>query len=103
MLSVHNTDEHSRFLRGALNAGENRRIVRHLLVAWRGSRQPVPDVRTFAAADYGKAFSDLGFRLADHAREIVRERQGLPLLIERLRDLPPPAWRDLLGSDPSFL
>ena len=102
MLSVHNSDDQSRFLRGDLSAGENRRIVRHLLVAWRGSRRPVPGVRTSAAADYGEAFSGLGSRLSNHTREIARERQGLPLLIERLRDLPPTARRGLLGSDPSF-
>jgi tetratricopeptide (TPR) repeat protein len=102
MLSVHNPDDPSRFLRGELNAGENRRIVRHLLVARRGSRQPVPDARTFAEADYGQAFSGLGSRLSDHTREMARERQALPLLIERQRDLPPSARRDLLGSDPSF-
>jgi tetratricopeptide (TPR) repeat protein len=101
MLSVHNPDEHSRFLRGELNAGENRRVVRHLLIARRGSRQPLPGAHP-AAADYGQAFGGLGFRLADHTREIARERRGLPLLIERLRDLPPSARRDLLGSDPSF-
>jgi tetratricopeptide (TPR) repeat protein len=101
MLSVHNSDEHSRFLRGELNAGENRRVVRHLLVARRGSQQPLPGACS-AAADYGQAFSGLGSRLVDHTREIARERQRLPLSIERLRDLPPAARRDLLGSDPSF-
>jgi tetratricopeptide (TPR) repeat protein len=98
MLSVHNSDERSRFLRGELSSGENRRIVRDLLVARRGSRQRVPD----AAADYGQAFSSLGSRLSDQTREIARERRGLPRLIERLRDLPPAARRELLGSDPSF-
>jgi len=102
MLSVHNSDEHSRFLRGELSTGENRRIVRDLLVARRGSRQPAADARTFAATDYGQAFSGLGSRLSDHTREMARERQGLPRLIERQRDLPPAARRDLLGSDPSF-
>ena len=103
MLPVHNSDEHSRFLRGELSTGENRRIVRDLLVVRRGSRQPAPGARTAAAAaDYGQAFSGLGSHLSDHTREIARERRGLPRLIERLRDLPPSARRDLLGSDPSF-
>lgn len=111
MLSVHNSDEHSRFLQGELNAGESRRIVRHLLVAWRGSRQPVLDARKLAVADYDdpsndpsydQAFNGLGCRLSDHTREVARERQRLPLLIERLRGLPPAARRGLLTSDPSF-
>ncbi|MEO6191634.1 MAG: hypothetical protein ABIS20_01375 [Thermoanaerobaculia bacterium] len=97
---MHNSDEHSRFLRGELNTGENRRVVRHLL-ARRGSRQP-PSGACSAAADYSQAFGGLVSHLADHTRTLARERQRLPGLIELLRDLPPSAWHDLLGSDPSF-
>lgn len=92
MVSVH-TKQYSRFLRGELSAGENRRIVRHLLAA---------GPRSSTASDYGQAFSGLGSGLAAHARAVARERQRLPLLIQRLRDLPPDEGRALLRSDPEF-
>lgn len=111
MISVHVPD-YARFLRGELSAGENRRIVRHLLAAWRvcrdgigqlwgGGRPPSAGPRT-STLDYDRAFSGLGAGLAGHIQEVAGERQRLPLLIERLRDLPPDERRALLDSDPAF-
>src|SRR3954451_5757816 len=99
-------DEYSRFLRGELDGGGNRRIVRHLLAAWRICRTELGQLwegaRTFAARDYDPAFSGPTPRLGDRSWRVARERQLLPSLHSRLQKLPAEDQRILVRSDPSF-
>src|SRR5947208_6802792 len=89
----HDPDEYARRLRGAPNGDERRGIVRHLLTVRRTRGEAAVVERRAgerpAAPDYGPAFRRLSFRLADHMAEMARQRQRLPALLERLRELPP--------------
>ncbi|MFL6233856.1 MAG: hypothetical protein ACJ76N_12035 [Thermoanaerobaculia bacterium] len=98
-------DEYAWLLRGAFSGEERRGIVRDLLTA-RGGRGKDGGRRRQesrpAAPDYGPAFHGLSFRLADAMAEMARQRQQLPALLERLRELSPDDRRIVLRSDPAF-
>jgi tetratricopeptide (TPR) repeat protein len=96
----------------ALSGGESRRIVRDLLAVRRaragkaglrpeGSR-PAAAGREAFVADYSPAFRGLSCRLRDHAAEMARQRQRLPALRERLRELTSGDRRIVLRADPAF-
>lgn len=101
------------FLRGELSGGENRRLVRSLLAAWRICRDELgqiwqenhrlPSVLQARAAasrsDYGRAFEGLLPLLRARAVEVLRERQLLPELIAHLRTRSVLELRDLLERD----
>jgi tetratricopeptide (TPR) repeat protein len=86
-------DEVARFLRGELGRGESRRIVHHLITAWRICRKELEQIwegpRASTPSDYHPAFRGVMPRLSDHARRVTLERERLPGLIARLRELPP--------------
>jgi len=88
----------------ALSGGESRRIVRDLLAARRArAGKAGPRQRpAFVAPDYGPAFRGLSSRLRDHTAEMARQRQRLPELRERLRELSPGDRRIVLRADPAF-
>ena len=101
------------FLRGELSGGENRRLVRSLLAAWRICRDELGQIwheshrlpsilRTRAAAgrgDYGHAFDGLLPVLRARAEEVARERRLLPELIVYLRTRSVLELRELLERD----
>lgn len=99
-------DEYARLLRGELDGGGNRRIVRHLLKAWRVCRSELGQIweggQTFAARDYSPAFSGLIPRLGDHVRRVAQERESLPSLLLQLRERSPEEQPALMRSDESF-
>jgi tetratricopeptide (TPR) repeat protein len=99
-------EEIARFLRGGLGGGENRRIVRHLIASWRVCKgefeQIWEDPRASAPNGYHPAFRDLVSRLSDHARRVALERERLPGLITRLRELPPTGLPVLLQAETAF-
>ncbi len=91
-------DEYVRLLRGALSGDERREIVRNLLTA----RRPLGKGGRTATPDYGPVFRALSLRLVDPMAEMARQRQELPALLERLRELSPDDRRLVLRSDPAF-
>jgi tetratricopeptide (TPR) repeat protein len=99
-------DEVARFLRGELGGGENRRIVRHLIASWQFCKGELEQIRERSRASapnhYHPAFKDLVPRLNDHARRIALERERLPGLITRLRELPPKDQPGLLRAETAF-
>jgi tetratricopeptide (TPR) repeat protein len=86
--------DYTRFLRGELSAGENRGIVRRLLLAPRQDRRET--------IGEGRRCIGLGPRLAARAREIAWERRCASGLLERLRDLASGPRRALLLADAAF-
>jgi tetratricopeptide (TPR) repeat protein len=99
-------DEVARFLRGELGGGESRRIVRHLIAAWRACRGEIGQIwdgaRAAAPSDYQPAFRCIASRLSDHARQVALEQERLPGLIARLRELPPANQPVLVKVEPAF-
>ncbi len=100
--------EQSAKLFQVLSGGESRWIVRDLLASRRaraGAAGPRPEKgsrRACVAPDYSPAFRGLSARLRDHVLEMAYQRQQLPVLRERLRELPPDDRRILLRADPAF-
>src|SRR5947199_1255410 len=86
-------DDYTRFLRGALSALENRRIVRQLLASCQ-----------LGCGEVCQASTVVGMHppLAARAQEILAERRRLPGLLEILRDLPQAARRPRLTADAAF-
>ncbi|HEV2854206.1 MAG TPA: hypothetical protein VHC97_15535 [Thermoanaerobaculia bacterium] len=84
------------FLKGELSSGENRRIVRNLLAAWRAYRNELGQIweerrlpsifpaRPVATRDYEPAFESLLPVLRTRAGEVARERERLPELVHCL-------------------
>lgn len=102
-------DEYARFLRGELTGGDNRRVVRHLLAAWRACRElgQIWDGALAPASGpretgYGEALGQLGPRIREHVLTITRERRRLPELINLLRSAPEESKTSLLRSTPRF-
>jgi tetratricopeptide (TPR) repeat protein len=99
-------DEYARLLRAAVSGEERRGIVRDLLTARLARGKTAAGERRQggrpAVPDYDPAFRGLSCRLADRMAEMARQRQQLPLLLDRLRELPPGDRRIVLRSDPAF-
>lgn len=87
------------FLKGDLSSGENRRIVRALLAAWRACRNELGQIwgeerrppsifsaKPVATRDYEQAFEGLLPVLRVRASEVERERERLPELVRWLED-----------------
>lgn len=91
------------FLRGELSGGENRRLVRSLLAAWRICRGELPSISSARSAanggDYRHAFGELLPVLKARAEEVSRERQLLPELIACLRTRSVPELKELLERE----
>ncbi len=108
-------------LRGELSGGENRRIIRSLLAAWRICRDelghiwedghrlsPILRVRLALSErpDYSRAFEGLLPVLAARAEQVARERLLLPALLAQVRSRSIAELRDFLpeaGERPSWI
>ncbi|HEY0510950.1 MAG TPA: tetratricopeptide repeat protein [Thermoanaerobaculia bacterium] len=116
-----NPDEYARFLQGDLDAGVNRRFVRHLLAVWRVCRGEVGQILEVGqplvlgssmvlarehgrdkARDYDPSFDGLLSGLSRQAQRVAQERQRLPQLIARLREVPLKDQCPLVRSEAAF-
>lgn len=91
--------EVDRFLRGELSGGDNRRLVRSLISAWRICRHPPSILPARADEDYSHAFEGLLPALRAKAEEVSRERRLLPGLMAQLRTRSVPELKDLLVGE----
>jgi tetratricopeptide (TPR) repeat protein len=106
--------EYESFLRGELSSGDNRRIVRRLLAAWRVCRSELGQIWAEnrlpsllppwpkAGPDYRSAFASLLPLLSERAQAISRERQRLPELIASLQAHPAEEQEGLLRCREEF-
>ena len=98
-------DEVARFLRGEPREGEDRRVVGHLLDAWRACRDEIEQIwapKVTSPDDYKAAFQGLRPRLSDQAGRMDLERDRLPWLIDRLEGTPPPDQPVRVKNEPAF-
>jgi tetratricopeptide (TPR) repeat protein len=99
-------DEVAKLLRGELDTGESRRIVRHLISAWRTCRNEFEQIwdtsRASVPNDYRPAFGGLVPRLSQHVQRVAQERERLPELIARLLEAQPADQPALVKAETSF-
>jgi tetratricopeptide (TPR) repeat protein len=99
-------EEIAKLLRGESDTGESRRIIRHLISAWRTCRNELEQIRdgsrASAPSDYQPAFVELAPRLSHHASKVAQERERLPELIRRLLERPSAEQPALVKAEGSF-